>query len=49
MVAEMVVDVLVYAMSIWVAVMIGLVVSWSWHPRWMGLLFLSLGTHLHII
>ncbi|AQK45768.1 Polyketide cyclase/dehydrase and lipid transport superfamily protein [Zea mays] len=47
--AEMAVDVLLCAVPIWAAVMIGLVVGWSWRPRWTGLLFLGLRTRLRII
>ncbi|KAG0526910.1 hypothetical protein BDA96_06G186700 [Sorghum bicolor] len=48
-VAEMAVDVLLCAVPIWAAVMIGLVVGWSWRPRWTGLLFLGLRTRLRIL
>ncbi|XP_062187396.1 uncharacterized protein LOC133890828 [Phragmites australis] len=48
-VAEMAVDVLLCAVPIWAAVMIGLVVGWSWRPRWTGLLFLGLRSRLRIL
>ncbi|XP_043687726.1 uncharacterized protein LOC122638937 [Telopea speciosissima] len=41
-VVETFVDILVCAVPIWVAVMIGLVIGWSWRPRWTGLVFLGL-------
>ncbi|CAA2966078.1 START domain-containing s involved in steroidogenesis phosphatidylcholine transfer [Olea europaea subsp. europaea] len=40
-VMETFVDILVCAVPIWVAVMIGLVIGWSWRPRWTGLIFLG--------
>ncbi|WVZ62169.1 hypothetical protein U9M48_011946 [Paspalum notatum var. saurae] len=48
-VAEMAVDVLLCAVPIWAAVMIGLVVGWAWRPRWTGLLFLGLRSRLRIL
>ncbi|XP_062189855.1 uncharacterized protein LOC133892884 [Phragmites australis] len=48
-VAEMAVDVLLCAVPIWAAVMIGLVVGWSWRPRWTGLLFLGFRSRLRIL
>jgi len=48
-VAEMAVDVLLCAVPIWAAVMIGLVVGWSWRPRWTGLLFLGLRSRLRLL
>ncbi|MQL75824.1 hypothetical protein Taro_008217 [Colocasia esculenta] len=45
-VAEAVLDVLICAVPIWVAVMIGLVIGWSWRPRWTGLVFLGLRSRL---
>ena len=48
-VAEMAVDVLLCAVPIWAAVMIGLAVGWSWRPRWTGLLFLGLRSRLRIL
>ncbi|XP_066396853.1 uncharacterized protein [Miscanthus floridulus] len=47
--AEMAVDVLLCAVPIWAAIMIGLVVGWSWRPRWTGLLFLGLRSRLRIL
>lgn len=39
---ETFVDILLCAVPIWLAVMIGLVIGWSWRPRWTGLVFLGL-------
>ncbi|KAG6664762.1 hypothetical protein I3843_02G100500 [Carya illinoinensis] len=41
-IAETFVDILLCAVPIWLAVMIGLVIGWSWRPRWTGLVFLGL-------
>ncbi|KAF3778060.1 StAR-related lipid transfer protein 7 [Nymphaea thermarum] len=41
-IVEALVDILICVVPIWVAVMIGLVIGWSWKPRWTGLLFLGL-------
>ncbi|XP_008786105.2 uncharacterized protein LOC103704543 isoform X1 [Phoenix dactylifera] len=41
-VVETFIDILLCAVPIWVAVMIGLVIGWSWRPRWTGLLFLGM-------
>ncbi|KDP20295.1 hypothetical protein JCGZ_08307 [Jatropha curcas] len=41
-VIETFVDILLCAVPIWLAVMIGLVIGWSWRPRWTGLIFLGL-------
>ncbi|KAJ4969539.1 hypothetical protein NE237_016240 [Protea cynaroides] len=41
-VVETFVDILVCVVPIWVAVMIGLLIGWSWRPRWTGLVFLGL-------
>lgn len=39
---ETLVDILLCAVPIWLAVMIGLVIGWAWRPRWTGLLYLGL-------
>lgn len=39
---ETFVDILLCAVPIWLAVMIGLFIGWSWRPRWTGLLYLGL-------
>ncbi|KAF4349626.1 hypothetical protein G4B88_025229 [Cannabis sativa] len=39
---ETLVDILLCAVPIWLAVMIGLVIGWAWRPRWTGLVFLGL-------
>ncbi|PRQ36353.1 putative START-like domain-containing protein [Rosa chinensis] len=41
-ITETFVDILLCAVPIWLAVMIGLVIGWSWRPRWTGLIFLGL-------
>lgn len=43
---ETFVDILICAVPIWLAVMIGLVIGWSWRPRWTGILFLGLRSKL---
>lgn len=48
-VVETLIDVLLCAVPIWVAVMIGLVIGWSWRPRWTGLLFLGLRSRFRFI
>ncbi|KAL7222729.1 hypothetical protein ACSBR1_024432 [Camellia fascicularis] len=40
--AETFLDVLLSSVPIWLAVMIGLVIGWSWCPRWTGLLYFGL-------
>ncbi|CAI9775941.1 unnamed protein product [Fraxinus pennsylvanica] len=46
---ETFVDILVCAVPIWVAVMIGLVIGWSWRPRWTGLVFLGFRSKFRFI
>ncbi|KAK4434079.1 hypothetical protein Salat_0570600 [Sesamum alatum] len=46
---EAFVDILVCAVPIWVAVMIGLVIGWSWRPRWTGLVFLGFRSKLRFL
>lgn len=41
-ITETFVDILLCAVPIWLAVMIGLAIGWSWRPRWTGLVFLGL-------
>ncbi|KAG6420115.1 hypothetical protein SASPL_116633 [Salvia splendens] len=48
-VMEAFVDVLVCVVPIWVAVMIGLMIGWSWRPRWSGLVFLGLRSKLRYV
>lgn len=38
---ETFVDIIVCVVPIWAAVMIGLLIGWSWRPRWTGLVFLG--------
>ncbi|KAG6394921.1 hypothetical protein SASPL_145512 [Salvia splendens] len=46
---EAFVDIFVCAVPIWLAVMIGLLISLSWRPRWSGLLFLGLRSKLRYV
>lgn len=46
---EAFVDILLCAVPIWVAVMIGLVIGWSWRPRWTGIVFLGLRSRFRFI
>ncbi|KAL3828725.1 hypothetical protein ACJIZ3_017527 [Penstemon smallii] len=48
-VMETFVDILVCAVPIWVAVMIGLLIGWSWRPRWTGLVFLGFRSKLRFL
>lgn len=48
-VAETLLDILLCAVPIWMAVMIGLVIGWSWRPRWTGLLFLGCRSKLRFL
>uniref|UniRef100_A0ACD5U988 Uncharacterized protein n=1 Tax=Avena sativa TaxID=4498 RepID=A0ACD5U988_AVESA len=47
--ADMAVDVLLCAVPIWAAVMIGLFIGWAWRPRWTGLLFLGFRSRLRLL
>lgn len=40
-VMEALVDILICAVTIWIAVMIGLLIGWSWRPSWAGLISLG--------
>ncbi|XP_055830369.1 uncharacterized protein LOC129899426 isoform X2 [Solanum dulcamara] len=44
---ETFVDILVCVVPIWVAIMIGLLIGWSWRPRWTGLVFLGLRSKIN--
>ncbi|KAG7578349.1 START domain [Arabidopsis thaliana x Arabidopsis arenosa] len=48
-VTETFVDVLLCAVPIWVAVMIGLLIGWSWRPRWTGLVYLGFRSKLRFL
>ncbi|PKA65548.1 hypothetical protein AXF42_Ash005882 [Apostasia shenzhenica] len=48
-VVEMAIDIVLCAVPIWVAVMIGLVIGWSWRPRWTGLVFLGLRSRFRFL
>lgn len=41
-ITETLVDILLCTVPIWLAVMIGLLIGWSWRPRWTGIVFLGL-------
>lgn len=46
---ETFVDILLCAVPIWLAVMIGLVIGWSWRPRWTGLVYLGFRSKLRFV
>ncbi|XP_044500460.1 uncharacterized protein LOC123221653 [Mangifera indica] len=48
-ITETFVDILLCAVPIWLAVMIGMVIGWSWRPRWTGLVFLGLRSKFRFI
>ncbi|CAA0383391.1 unnamed protein product [Arabidopsis thaliana] len=48
-VTETFVDVLLCAVPIWVAVMIGLLIGWSWRPRWTSLVYLGFRSKLRFL
>ncbi|KAK5844106.1 StAR-related lipid transfer 7, mitochondrial [Gossypium arboreum] len=48
-ITETVVDILIYAVPIWLAVTIGLAVGWSWRPRWTGLVLLAFRSKFRFI
>ncbi|KAL6989828.1 hypothetical protein U1Q18_015578 [Sarracenia purpurea var. burkii] len=48
-IVETFVDILLCAVPIWLAVMIGLVIGWSWRPRWTGLVYLGLRSKLRYV
>ncbi|XP_074292260.1 uncharacterized protein LOC141619134 isoform X2 [Silene latifolia] len=48
-VIETFVDILLCAVPIWAAVMIGLVIGWSWRPRWTGLVYLGFRSKLRFL
>ncbi|XP_059632405.1 uncharacterized protein LOC132275049 isoform X2 [Cornus florida] len=48
-VVETFVDILLCTVPIWLAVMIGLLIGWSWRPRWTGLVFLGLRSKLRFL
>ncbi|KAE8685575.1 Polyketide cyclase/dehydrase and lipid transport superfamily protein isoform 2 [Hibiscus syriacus] len=48
-ITETFVDILLCAVPIWLAVMIGLVIGWSWRPRWTSLVFLGLRSKFRFI
>lgn len=48
-VTETIVDILLCSVPIWLAVMIGLLIGWSWRPRWTGLVYLGLRSKLRFL
>lgn len=48
-VMETFVDILICAVPIWLAVMLGLLIGWTWKPRWTGLVFLGLRSKLRLV
>ncbi|CAI9118281.1 OLC1v1019825C1 [Oldenlandia corymbosa var. corymbosa] len=48
-VMETFVDILLCVVPIWLAVMIGLLIGWTWKPRWTGLVFLGLRSKLRLV
>ncbi|KAK8968078.1 hypothetical protein KSP40_PGU008901 [Platanthera guangdongensis] len=48
-VVETLIDIVLCAVPIWVAVTIGLVIGWSWRPRWTGLVFLGLRSRFRFL
>ncbi|KAL1200058.1 hypothetical protein V5N11_030284 [Cardamine amara subsp. amara] len=48
-VTETFVDILLCAVPIWLAVMIGLLIGWSWRPRWTGLIYLGFRSKLRFL
>ncbi|KAE8686737.1 TPX2 family protein, putative isoform 1 [Hibiscus syriacus] len=48
-ITETFVDILLCAVPIWLAVMIGLVIGWAWRPRWTSLVFLGLRSKFRFI
>lgn len=48
-IVEPFVDILLCTVPIWLAVMIGLLIGWSWRPRWTGLVFLGFRSKLRFL
>lgn len=48
-ITETLVDIVLCAVPIWLAVMIGLVIGWSWRPRWTGIVFLGYRSKLRFL
>lgn len=46
---ETFVDIVLCAVPIWLAVTIGLLIGWSWRPRWTGLIYLGLRSKLRFL
>ncbi|KAK5803095.1 StAR-related lipid transfer protein 7, mitochondrial [Gossypium arboreum] len=48
-ITETFVDILLCAVPIWLAVMIGLFIGWAWRPRWTSLVFLGLRSKFRFV
>ncbi|XVF28680.1 hypothetical protein REPUB_Repub15cG0051200 [Reevesia pubescens] len=48
-ITETFLDILLCAVPIWLAVMIGLFIGWAWRPRWTSLVFLGLRSKFRFI
>ncbi|KAF8086613.1 hypothetical protein N665_0619s0007 [Sinapis alba] len=48
-VTETFVDILLCTVPIWLAVMIGLLIGWSWRPRWTGFVYLGFRSKLRFL
>ncbi|KAJ0232704.1 Polyketide cyclase/dehydrase and lipid transport superfamily protein [Hirschfeldia incana] len=46
---ETFIDIILCAVPIWLAVMIGLLIGWSWRPRWTGLIYLGFRSKLRFL
>ncbi|XP_059650782.1 uncharacterized protein LOC132296612 [Cornus florida] len=46
---ETIVDILLCSVPLWLAVVIGLVIGWSWRSRWTGLVYLGVRSKLRFI
>ncbi|KAK1395294.1 Polyketide cyclase/dehydrase and lipid transport superfamily protein [Heracleum sosnowskyi] len=46
---ETFVDILICSVPLWVAAVIGLVIGWSWRPRWTSIVYLGLRPKLSLI
>eukprot|EP01018_Ginkgo_biloba_P017504 Gb_41773 [translate_table: standard] len=46
---ETLVDLIICSVPLWVAVMIGLVIGWSWRPKWASLIFLGMRSRPRLV
>ncbi|KAI4342692.1 hypothetical protein MLD38_027284 [Melastoma candidum] len=47
--SEALIDLVLCAVPIWLSVMIGLLIGWSWRPRWTTLVYLGLRSRLRLL